>query len=62
MPASQDQKQVDLGRLIKLLLNMHPLNKLSEDDQMIVAGQIAGALQEAIRLSRAQAPPPPPPR
>lgn len=42
----------NLGGLIQRLLIMSPLNKLSEGDKLILAGQLAGAMQEAIRLSQ----------
>jgi hypothetical protein len=45
---------VDLGSIIKRLLILSPLCNLSEDDKMIVAGQIGMAMNEAI--SRAQGP------
>jgi hypothetical protein len=43
---------VQMGPIIKRLLLMHPLNTLSEDDQMIVAGQLGGAMQEVLRLAQ----------
>lgn len=50
---TQDRRQPDLGGLIKRLLLMSPFNKLSEDDKMIAAGLLGGAMNEAIRLSQA---------
>jgi hypothetical protein len=37
----------DFGGLITNLLEMSPLSQLSEDEKMLVAGQIAGAMQQA---------------
>lgn len=42
---------VDLGTPIGQILESSPLSKLSEDDKMIVAGQIAAAMQMLIQCA-----------